>query len=618
MRKEDNMNTNKWTIGILIAVIIVALGYFAATDYFGLGYTSPGEETEALSGDDEETNAVRQTLPPEIYLNSLAGSERIQSGGTKVLSGNINLTFKFSEPVNIETENGFLVEADGIKIERLSIGYGGVDRKTVILNIPPSGNEEETLRITIGRHVFFDENAELRDSAAFYIKRYSSNKVDIKQIGPDELIMEPEAWITEGTKAFKLVFDRPVNKASVERTVKMNASKNYETEEPEIQFEWNGDSEADVIFEDLEEGIYEINITGAEDEIGLVMQGDCRVGNCWRFNVAKSQRIKTYDMASGAIETFESKAFEDVRYLSGRIDREDIMLHKFKSAETDSESPMIFDKLLYDEESGEAFTVEPIGVLKEYYEPLLDKGWKFRGIKISPDGKTAAAFISSSEIGPEKKIARLLLIDIETETIHREIEMPFYIYAAGDGVFPMDIHFDWTGDSIIFAEGFTMLGNTSNIYGINIVTGAVVSLKKNAREPRFVPGLKMLTAIEMKKTEEGIIRRDGEEEQTINYYEDSAVVVLGIYGNELKELEPIEGYAPYINALECGAYDSIQSIIWSSGNKLAYPEKIKDNSILLVQDLGNGKTERVDMGMNFMFLGIKDGKAYALEETKTN
>ncbi|MBK5252163.1 MAG: hypothetical protein JJE29_05975 [Peptostreptococcaceae bacterium] len=610
------MNTNKLIIGILIAVMIVALGYFALTDYLGLGYTTPGEDTEALTGDDEETNVVRQVLPPEIYLNSLAGSERIQSGGTKVLSGNINLTFKFLEPVNIEAENGFSVEADGVKIERLSIGYGGVDRKTVILNIPPSGNEEETLRIMIGRHVFFDENTELRDYAVFYIKRYSSNKVDIKQIGPDGLQMEPEAWITEGTKAFKLVFDRSVNKASVERAIKMNVSENFETQAPEIRFEWNGEREADVIFANLESGTYEINITGAEDEIGLVMQGDFGVGNCWRFNVAKSQRIKTYDMASGAIETIEGKAFEEVRYLSGRIDGENIMLHKFASAETDSEAPMIFEKMRYDEATGEAVPVESGGELKGYYEQMLDKGWKFRGIKISPDGKTAAAFISSTEIGPEGRIARLLLIDVETETIHGDIEMPFYIYAAGDGVFPMDIHFDWTGESIIFAEGFTMLGNTSNIYGINTKTGTVVALKKNAREPRFVPELKMLTAIEMKKTEEGIIRRDGEEEQKINYYSDSAVILMGVYGNELKEYKAIEGYTPYIYAMECEDYDSIGSIVWSHENKLVYPEKIKDNSILLVQDLGNAKAKRVDMEMNFIFLGIKDGKAYVLEETK--
>jgi hypothetical protein len=612
------MNINKLIIGILIGVMIVALGYFAVTDYFGMGYTAPGEETEELPGDDEGIKVVRQALPPEIYLNSPAGSQRIQSGGTKVLSGNINLTFKFSEPVNIEAENGFSVEAGGVKVERLSIGYGGVDRKTVILNIPPSGNEEETLRITIGRHVFFDKNAELRDYAVFYIKRYSPNKVDISQIGSDGMQMEPEAWITEGTKAFKIVFDRPVNKASVERTVKMNASENYLAGEPEIRFEWNSDSEAHVIFANLEEGTYEINLTGAEDEIGLVMQGDCGVGNCWKFNVAKSQLIKTYDMASGAMETFESKAFEDVRYLSGRIDGENIMLHKFKSAETDSEAPMMFDKLLYDEATGEAVTVEFGGNLKGYYEQMLDKGWKFRGIKISPDGKTVAAFISSSKMGPERRIARLLIIDVETETIHGNIEMPFYIYAAGDGVFPMDIHFDWTGDSIIFAEGFTMYGNTSNIYGINIETGTVVALKKNAREPRFVPELNMLTVIELEKTGQGKIEKEGEEEESINYYEDSAIILMGIYGNELKEYNAIDGYTPYIYAQECEAYDSIQSIIWSSGNKLAYPEKIKDNNILIVQDLGDGKAERVDMGMNFIFLGIKDGKAYLLEETKKN
>ncbi len=610
------MNMNKLTIGILIVAMIVALGYFAAIDYFGLGFTSPEEETEVLPGDDEETSQKRQALPPEIYLNSLAGSERIQSGESKVLSGNINLTFKFSEPVNIESENGFLVETMvGTKIERLSIGYVGVDRKTVILNIPPSENEEESLKITIGRHVFFDENAELRDYAAFYIKRYSSNKVDIKQIGPDGLPIEPEAWITEGTKAFKLAFKRPVNKASVERAIKINASVNYETEEPEIKFEWNGGREVDVIFANIKEGIYEINITGAEDEIGLVMQGDCGVGNCWCFNVAKSQTIKTYDMALGAIETLESKAFEEVRYLSGRIDRENIMLHKFKSAETDSEAPMVFDKLLYEEKSGEALLTESGRELKNYYEFLLEKGWKFRGIKISPDGKTAAAFASQIEIGPEKKMARLMLIDIESETVLKTIEMPFYIYAAGDGVFPLDLHFDWISDSIIFTEGFTVLGNTSNIYGINIDTGAVVVLYKNAREPRFVPGLKMVTAIKLEKTGEGKIQQQGEEEQTINYYEDSAVILMGIYGNELKEYKAIDGYGKYNNAIESGAYDSIQSIIWSSGNKLAYPEKIKANNILIVQDLGDGKTERVDMGMNFIFLGIKNGKAYLLEET---
>src|SRR6056297_3955701 len=99
------MNMAKVAIGILTTIILVALLLFAAGDYMGL--SGPSVEPSVSEG---ETAVARQVMPPEIYINGPVGSERIQSGSTKVMSGNINLTFKFSEPVNIEKIGGFSVE----------------------------------------------------------------------------------------------------------------------------------------------------------------------------------------------------------------------------------------------------------------------------------------------------------------------------------------------------------------------------------------------------------------------------------------------------------------------------------------------------------------------------
>ncbi|PLX31117.1 MAG: hypothetical protein C0604_08100, partial [Clostridiales bacterium] len=239
-------------------------------------------------------------------------------------------------------------------------------------------------------------------------------------------------------------------------------------------------------------------------------------------------------------------------------------------------------------------------------------GWAFRGIRLSPGGETAAAFMSQNEIG--KTAASLMLIDMESGTMLSLYEMPFHIYSAGDGTLPMDLHFDWVSDKVIFSEGYTEMGNVSDIYGINTETGMAVALVKKAREPRFIQSIEMLTAIKLEKTGEGTYARDGEEEKQISWYGDSQIMLLGIYGNQMKAYDPIEGYSKIGCPGASMAYDAPSSLIWSWENKLVYPQKTEGNNVLVIQDLGTGQEKALEMEENFTFLGIKEGKAYLLDD----
>ncbi|GEM_PF-5239559 len=601
------MNMAKVAIGILTTIILVALLLFAAGDYMGL--SGPSGEPSVSEG---ETAVARQVMPPEIYINGPVGSERIQSGSTKVMSGNINLTFKFSEPVNIEKIGGFSVETENMEImDRVGIGYAGVDRTVVWMNIPPSDAEVETLKIAVGSDIFFEEGARLREPVAFYINRYEPNSAEMKRISEEGDLLEPEYWTTEGTKVFRLSFKRPVNTLSVEKAILGNMDFQSGGDIPLVSFEWESDSSVEITLEDLSEGTYEINISGAEDMIGLSMQGEFGIGNSWRLDVGERQSIKVLDLKSQfmaqTIQTLGGEAFEGVRYLSGRVEDGLLMLHKYgKPSEY-----LQFDKVIYDQASGQTLETDQVGLLKSRFANLLPKGWRFRGIRLSPGGETAAAFISQNEIG--KTAASLMLIDMESGTILSLTEMPFHIYSAGDGTVPLDLHFDWVSDKVIFSEGYSEMGNRSDIYGINTETGMAVALVKKAREPRFIESIGMLTAIKLEKTGEGTIMRDGQEEEKITWHGDSQIILLGIYGNQMKSYDAIEGYSQIAYPGGSMAYDSPSSMIWSWENKLVYPQKAEDNNILVIQDLGTGKEETLEMEENFIFLGVKDGKAYLLD-----
>ena len=607
----DNMNMAKVAIGILITVIVVALLIFAAGDYMGL--SGPSEEPSAPQA---ETVPTRRAMPPEIYLNGPAGSELIKSGSTKVMSGNISLTFKFSEPVNIEKPGGFSVDTEDMEtINRTGIGYAGVDRTVVWMNIPPSDIESESIKISVSRDIFFEEGATLREPVALYINRYEPNSAEMKRVSDEGSLSEPEYWTTRGTKAFRISFKRPVNMPSVEKAIRGNMALHSGADVPEMSFEWENDKSLELTLKDLSTGVYEIDLSGAEDMIGLKMQGEFGIGNSWRLDVGERQSIKVVDLKSQFMaqtaETLEGEAFEGFRYLSGRVGDGMLMLHKYDEPSPYNEY-LAFDKVIYDETSGQTVETDQGGPLKSRFADLLPKGWRFRGIRLSPGGETAAAFMSQNEIG--KTAASLMLIDMESGTMLSLYEMPFHIYSAGDGTLPMDLHFDWVSDKVIFSEGYSEMGNVSDIYGINTETGMAVALVKKAREPRFIESIDMLSAIKLEKTGEGTIMRDGQEEEQITWYGDSEIILLGIYGNQMKTYDPIEGYSK----TECpgcsAAYDAPSSLIWSWENKLVYPQKTEGNKVLVIQDLGTGEEQTLEMEENFTFLGIKDGKAYLLDD----
>ena len=604
------MNMAKVAIGILITIIVVALVIFATGDYMGV--SGPSEEPENPEG---ETVSARQVMPPEIYLNSPAGSELIKSGSTKVMTGNISLTFKFTEPVNIEKPGGFSVDTEDMEtINRIGIGYAGVDRTVVWMNIPPSDIEAETLNIRVNRDIFFEEGARLREPVELYINRYEPNVAEMKRVSEDGSLSDPEYWTTEGTKVFNLSFKRPVNIPSVERTILGNMTLETEHALPEISFDWENDSSVEITLKDLSKGVYEINLSGAEDIIGLKMQGEFGIGNSWRFDAGERQSIKSVDLESEFmgqnVQILEGEAFDETRYLSGRVEDGLLMLHRYGDPNAYTEY-LSFEKVIYWEETGETVETEQNGNLKSRFEKLVPKGWRFRGIRLSPGGETAAAFMTQNEIG--KTAASLMLIDMESGTMLSLYEMPFHIYAAGDGTVPMDLHFDWVSDKVIFSEGYSEMGNVSDIYGINTETGMAVALVKKAREPRFIESINMLSAIKLEKTGQGTFAKDGEEEKQIDWHGDAQIILLGIYGNQMKTYDPIEGYTK----TECPGggmvYDAPSSMIWSWENKLVYPQKVDNNNVLVIQDLGTGEEKKLEMEENFTFLGIKDGKAYLLD-----
>lgn len=618
------MERYKWAIRVFAAALVLAAILLVLDARLGWGLIINGTDEKdpprsveegAPSPEGLEETSRRQVFLPEIYLNGPAGSQRIESGSTRVLSGNINLTFRFTEPVDIEKENGFVVQSSRPgKMDRFNIGYANAERTTVWMNIPPEEIEEENLQILINRSVLLDGEAALREPVMLYMTRYAPNKADIRQTIGGRPDAEPEFWLTEGSKVFNLQFEREVNPMSVERTLRRNAAIGEGTPDPSMSFDWKNDLEVRVTFNELTEGSYAIDLTGAEDRIGLKMEGASGSCNYWAFDVGKKQRLKTYDIASGAIETLQSGIFEERRYLSGRIDGDNLILHRHGAPDSES-GTLLFDKLLLEEATGTLRELEKGGDLSNRYAHLLEDNRTFRGIRLSPDGSLAAAFASPNEIGLRGRTPVLMLIDTATDALVRTMDMPFFILSGGDGIFPMDLHFTWIDDTVIFTEGFTEFGNTAHIYGINLDTGAVVALKENVREPSYVEGLDFVTAVKMVKTGDGTVQKDGEEPREISYYEDSEIILMGAYGNVLKNYSLIGGYSPFEHAGESLVYDAPASKIWSWENKILYPEKTEASSRLVLQDLGAGEMEFVDIGMNFILLGVKDGKAYLLEET---
>jgi len=375
------MKMAKVAIGILITIIVVALIIFAAGDYMGL--SGPSEEPEIPEG---ETVSARRVMPPEIYMNSPAGSELIKPGSTKVMTGNISLTFKFSEPVNIEKNGGFTVETEEAKSkERIGIGYAGVDRTVVWMNIPPSDIEAETLKIRINRDIFLEEGARLREPVELYINRYEPNVAEMKRVSEDGSLSQPEYWTTQGTKVFRLSFKRPVNIHSVEKAIRANMALYSGADLPQMSFEWRNDKSLEMTLKDLTRGVYEINLSGAEEMIGLKMQGQFGIGNSWRIDVGKKQSIKVVDLESQfmaqTVEILAGQAFDQVRYLSGRVEEGRLMLHKYDEPAPYNEY-LAFSKAEYEQTTGQIIETDQGGPLKSRFASMLPKGWKFRGIRL--------------------------------------------------------------------------------------------------------------------------------------------------------------------------------------------------------------------------------------------
>ena len=614
------MESFKWAFRIGAAVLAVALVLFVLNAVLGLGLFAPASPAPAPPGPEEAPGdpapAARQALLPEVYLNGPAGSERIEIGGTRVLTGNVSLTFRFAEPVDIEKEGAVTVESslDG-ETDRFSMGYAGADKTIVWMNIPESDLEEESLKIELARDIPADGEAFLREPVVLYVTRYAPNKADIRQIVSGRFPEEHRYWLTEGTKVFDLYFERPVVPASVERAVLDNLSPQGRQEQTAVSFEWKNEREVRITFEEPPEGVWVIDLTGAEDRIGLKMQGIPGHENHWAFDIGPRQSLKTYNLETGVLETLETGVLDELRYLSGRIDGEGLHLHLHEDPNRDVEG-LLYDAYLYDGTTGTVKKTEGQGTLKTAYQGLLEEGQAFRGVKLSPDGSKAAAFAARIGTAGERGKPVLMIIDTQTGALEKTLDMPFSILSAGDDILPLDLHFTWLSETVLFTEGFAELGNTAHIYGINLETDAVVLLKENVREPEYLEGLDLLTAVKLEKTGEGTIQRDGSEPEEIDWYGDSEIILMGVYGNVLKYFDPIQGYGPAANGAESLAYDAPVSRIASWDNKLVYPESAGGARRLVVQDLGEAKTEYVDAGMDFLFLGVKDGKAYLLEKAE--
>lgn len=614
------MESFKWAIRIGVAALAVVLVFFVLNAVLGLGLFAPASPPpvppEPAEGPGDPAPSARQALLPEVYLNGPTGSERIEIGGTRVLSGPVSLTFRFAEPVDIEKEGAVTVESslDG-KTDRFSMGYAGADKTIVWMNIPETDLEEETLKIEMARDIPADGEAFLREPVVLYMTRYGPNRADIRQILSGRFPEEHRYWLTGGTKVFDLYFERPVAVASVERAVLENLRPGAEPVRDSVSFEWKTDREVRITLENPAEGPWAIDLTGAEDRIGLRMQGAPGQGNYWAFDIGPRQSLKTYNLETGVLETLETGVFDELRYLSGRIDGEGLHLHLHEDPNRDVEG-LLYDAYLYDGTTGTVKKTEGQGSLETAYQGLLEEGQAFRGIKLSPDGSKAAAFAARIGTAGERGKPVLMIIDTQTGALEKTLDMPFFLYAAGDGILPLDLHFTWISDTVLFTEGFEAFGNTAHIYGINLETDAVVLLKENVREPEYLENLELLTAVKLEKTGEGTVQRDGSEPEEIDWYGDSEIILMGIYGNVLKYFDPIEGYGPAANGAESLAYDAPVSRIASWGNQLVYPESAGGASRLVIQDLGEAKTEYVDAGMDFLFLGVKDGKAYLLEKAE--
>lgn len=485
------------------------------------------QKDKDFSGSVFEENVEIMKMP-RIYVYKYGETIEAKPGDEITYSGRTGVSFVFDSKIDEQEIRKSIKLYPFFEPDQIYVGENEQNNTILYFNLVDTGDNKKPDYYTINvLHGLKDYEGKVlnEDLKLSFIKKEHPVAEICLTDGKNGTKLPYSVYVSDEEKTFIIKFSKDVNKQSAESMIKQNIFGPYSIDGqnyanmPILEFEWKSARILKLRVKSLmPDKWYQVCVTGTEDFEGCkIMESEYyldkieksdTIYDVYIFNTGSKQHIWNQNIVTGDINMIASVPHN--RYYCGRLSADGnwISLGRFTNLEGDLyfHTPVFLNvksqQYVY---MSNVHSFEDIKWYNTKASALLNNGTRFNiqddetsvvlrnknnhivGIMPSPDDNLIAAFTRDFDMG---KITLNIVsaqnfdsTDGYDANIIKSIPVTFFNKKDADGIYLRPLTFDWIDQNTIITEGWEKNNINSHIYKIDIRSGNVVRILKDAMRP---------------------------------------------------------------------------------------------------------------------------------------